>query len=303
MLSAAVDHYLALRRAGGFKLEDDGYYLRSFVRFATTCGDTHVVTKTALDWASQASSEPQCAVRLKTVIRFARFSHTTDKRHEIPPPDVFYARRQRPTPYLFTHEEIQALMVQAEQLGPTGSLRPHVYRTLIGLLAATGLRVSEALNLRFHDLTVDGLLIRETKFHKSRLLPLHPTTRAALASYLLKRRQLALANEHLFISQWCQPLQRRTVYQTFRQLIKAADLPRQCDQPRPRLVDFRHTFAAKALLVSPDGHDHIGRHTLALMTYLGHAHPSSTYWYLQQSPQLMSAIAQTCEDWIEENKL
>lgn len=300
MLKETVDTYLAVRRAGGFKLADDEMYLNRFARFATEQGETHIRTQTAIAWAGQASSEPQRAVRLKAVIRLARFSHTVDSGHEIPPQDIFCARRERPTPYLFSPDEIQALMAQAEQLGPRGSLRPQVYRTLIGLLAATGLRISEALGLRFHDLTVDGLIIRETKFHKSRLVPLHATTRAALDAYLIKRRQRVAVDDHLFISHRCRPLQRRTVHTTFRQLIDAAGLPRQPGQARPRLIDFRHSFASNALLACPDGRDRIGRHTLALMTYLGHAHPSSTFWYLEQSPKLMSDIAQACECLIEE---
>ena len=300
MLKETVDTYLAVRRAGGFKLVDDEIYLNSFARFATEQGETHIRTQTAINWAGQASSEPQRAVRLKAVIRLARFSHTVDSHHEIPPQDVFCTRRERPTPYLFSADEIQALMAQAGQLGPKGSLRPQVYQTLIGLLAATGLRISEALSLRFQDLTIDGLIIRETKFHKSRQVPLHATTRTALDSYLTKRRQLATVDDHLFISRRCRPLQRRTVHTTFRQLIDAAGLPRQSGQPRPRLIDFRHSFASNALLECPDNRDHISRHTLALMTYLGHAHPSNTFWYLEQSPQLMSDIAQACERLTEE---
>ena len=303
MLKDAVDTYLAVRRAGGFNLQDDELYLNSFAQFATTQGDTHVVTQTAIAWARQSCSEPQRAARLKTVIRFARFSQATDRRHELPPLGVFNPQRLRPIPYLFRDEEVQALMTHAAQLGPAGSLRPHVYRTLIGLLAATGLRISEALELGFQDVTPDGLVIRETKFRKSRLVPLHPTTRAALEDYLVKRSQLATDHEHLFISLRRSPLSRRTVYPTFRRLLAAAGLPRTPGRSLPRLTDFRHTFASKALLSSPEGRDHIGRHMLALTTYLGHAHVGSTYWYLESSPQLMNDIAQACEHFVEENML
>jgi integrase/recombinase XerD len=301
MLKDAVETYLAVRRAGGFKLQDDALYLNSFARFAIAQGDTHVVTRTAIAWARQACSEPQRATRLKTIIRFARFSRATDRRHELPPYGVFNPQRQRPIPYLFRHDEVQALMAHAAQLGPVGSLRPHVYRTLIGLLAATGLRISEALGLCFQDVTPDGLMIRETKFKKSRLVPLHPTTRAALEDYLVKRTRLATDDNHLFISLRRSPLRRRTVYPTFRSLLAAAGLPRTPGQSQPRLIDFRHTFASNALLTSPEGRDHIGRHMLALTTYLGHAHVSSTYWYLESSPQLMGDIAQACERFVEEN--
>lgn len=300
MLKEAIDMYLAVRRAGGFKLEDDQRYLYSFARFATARGETHVVAESAISWAGQSCSEAQRAYRLKAIIRFARFSRVEDHRHEIPPEGVFCAQRRRPTPYLFTETESQTLMAHAAQLGPPGSLRPHTYSTLIGLLAATGIRVSEALGLRFQDLTGDGLIIRETKFHKSRLVPLHTTTRAALEHYWVERCQLAAADDHLFISHRGRPLQHGTIDRTFRQLIAAAGLPRQTAQPRPRLVDFRHSFASNALLTCPDDRDHIGRHTLALMTYLGHGHPRSTFWYLEKSPQLMSDIARACESFVEE---
>ena len=152
MLKDAVDTYLAIRRAGGFKLQDDELYLNSFARFAMARGDTHVVTQTAIAWAQQSRSEPQRATRLKTVIRFARLSRATDRRHELPPHGVFNPQRRRPVPYLLSEQEIQALMAQAAQLGPAGSLRPPMYRTVIGLLAATGLRISEALGLCFQDM-------------------------------------------------------------------------------------------------------------------------------------------------------
>jgi len=301
MLKEAIATYLAVRRAGGFKLEDDELYLYSFARFADAQGDTHVVAQTAIAWAGQACSEAQRAQHLKAVIRFAHFSRATDSRHEIPPQGVFCARRRRPAPYLFNDETVQALMLQAEQLGPAGSLRPLMYSTLIGLLAATGLRISEALNLRFQDVTPDGLVVRNTKFRKSRLVPLHPTTRAALDRYLLKRGQLAGTDDHLFVSRRRHPLSRQAVYPTFHQLLTAASLPHQPGLPRPRLIDFRHSFASNALVTCPDDRDHIGRHALALMTYLGHAQPSSTFWYLERTPQLMGNIAQTCEQWVEEN--
>jgi integrase/recombinase XerD len=248
MLKDAVDTYLAVRRASGYKLQDDDFYLNSFAQFATAQGDTHVVTQTAIAWARQARSEPQRATRLKIVIRFARFSRTTDPRHELPPLDVFNPQRQRPIPYLFSDGEVQALMTHAAQLGPAGSLRPHVYRTLIGLLAATGLRISEALGLGFQDITPDGLVIRETKFRQNRLVTLHPTTRAALEDYLVKRTQFVTDDDHLFVSLRRRRLSRTAVYPIFRRLFAAAGLPRTPARSQPRLIDLRHTFASNAAI-------------------------------------------------------
>lgn len=301
MLKNAVDTYLAVRRAAGFKLEDDAFYLYHFARFASAHGDTHVASQTAIAWAGQARSESQRATRLKIVIRFARFSRAADHNHEIPPDGVFCFQRRRPTPYLYTEAEIQALMAATAQLSPAGSFRPLMYRTLIGLLASTGLRISEALGLRFKDIMADGLLIHQTKFGKSRIVPLHPTTRVALDEYLVERGKLVAFDDHLFISMRRRRMCREAIYRTFRELLAAAGLPRQPDRPRPRLIDFRHSFASNALVAGPDRRNHVGRHTLALMTYLGHASPRSTFWYLESSPALMDDIVRVCEQFIEEN--
>ena len=200
MLITAVETYLAVRRAAGFQLKPAESYLRSFARFATACGQTHVVTQTVIDWATTATSEAQRHNRLMAVLRFARFMHAEDPRHELPPEHLFRGRRQRPIPYILSGEEIQLLLASARRLGPPGSLRPSTYSTMFGLLAATGMRPSEARALELRDLTPDGLLIRESKFKKSRLLPLHDTTRAALGHYLRQRRQVAGQSPLLFVS-------------------------------------------------------------------------------------------------------
>src|SRR6266404_3512131 len=302
MLIQAVETYLAVRRAADFKLDAVERYLHSFAQFATAQGDTHVVTHTALAWAEQGVSEPQRHHRLSVVVRFARFSHADDPRHEVPPARLFAGHRRRRTPYLFREEDLQALLAQAARLGPPDSLRPYTDSTLLGLLAVTGLRISEALALRFKDVTPEGLVIRETKFRKSRLVPLHATTTAALQQYLAQRSDLALDDDHLFVSQRRRPLSYHTVLDTFHALLSAAGIPAEPACPRPRLMDLRHTFASRALERCPDGRDHIGRHMLALTTYMGHARVKSTYWYLQRTPQLLGDIAQACEAFFQEEK-
>jgi integrase len=290
-----------MRRAAAFKLDAAERSLRSFAQCATAQGDTHVVTQTAITWAEQGASELQRHNRLSVVMRFARFSHADDPHHDIPPARVFCGRRQRPTPYLFSEEDIQAVLAQAARLGPPGSLRPHTYRTLLALMAVTGLRPSEALALRCKDLTPDGLVIRETKFRKNRLVPLRETTTAALQHYLARRSEYTLDDDHPFVSRRRRPLRYHTVVDTFHQLLAAAGLPAEPQRRRPRLMDFRHTFASRALETCPEGRDNIGRHMLALTTYLGHARVKSTYYYLERTPQLMGDIAQACEAlWREE---
>ena len=163
------------------------------------------------------------------------------------------------------------------------------------------MRITEALGLWLQDLTPDGVVIRETKVRKSRVVPLPPPTRAALEAYVVQRTQRTTDDEHLFVSLRHRPLRRTTVYPTFRRLLAAAGVPWTPGRSRPRLIDFRPTFASNVLRTSPEGRDHLGRHMLALTTYLGHAHVRSTYWYLESAPPLMGDMAQACERFIEEN--
>lgn len=295
MLMPAVDLYLAVRRAAGFALVPIEGHLRQFARFATARGDTHVRAITAIDWATLAPSEAQRHYRLQTVVRLARFMAAEDPRHEIPPAHVFRGSRPRPTPYIFSDEEIRQLLVYAGRLGPPASLRPQTYRTLFGLLAVTGMRVAEALALQLTDVTVDGLLIRNTKFKKSRLLPLHATTCAALDRYLVQRRRIAGMSASLFVTRRQGPLSRTVVTQTFHQVLTAAGIPHTPGRRRPRLIDLRHTFAVRTLEEGPEPRDRVGRHMLALTTYMGHTCVASTYWYLESTPHLMMDIARTCE--------
>src|SRR5262249_18745233 len=160
-------------------------------------------------------------------------------------------RRPR-SPYLFREEDIQALLAQAARLRPPDSLRPHTYSTLLGFLAVTGLRISEALALGYKDLTPAGLFIRAPKVPKCRLVPLHETATAALHAYLAKRCALVLDEDHMFVSRRGRPLSYSTVVDTFHQLLAAAGIPTDPDRPRPRLMDLRHTFASRALETCPD---------------------------------------------------
>ena len=219
----AVDAYVAVRRAAGFALTNAECLLRSFARCAGTRGETHVHTATPMQWATQASSIAQRDERLKTVRRFALHVHAEDQRHDIPPRNVFGHRKTRRLPFIYTQTDIQRLLQVASRLGPPGTLRPYAYTTLFALLAATGLRISEALALRLDDVTQDGLLIRKTKFRKDRLVPLHETARAGLESYLRLRQREAPNNPHVFVSRG-RPLLRLTVYSTFRTLLRRSRL-------------------------------------------------------------------------------
>jgi integrase/recombinase XerD len=189
-------------------------------------------------------------------------------------------------------------VAHAQRLGPAGSLRPHTYSTLFGLLAATGLRVAEARALLLSDIMPDGLRVRESKFKKSRLVPLHETTWAALERYLERRQRVAGNSPHLFGSRRGSKLSHTVVIQTFHKVLQAAGIPSEPGKSHPRLMDLRHTFATRALEACPDERDHVGQHLLALTTYMGHTCVASTYWYLESVPELMSDIARRCEAFV-----
>ncbi|MCL2875473.1 MAG: tyrosine-type recombinase/integrase [Betaproteobacteria bacterium] len=294
----SIDTYLNIRRAAGFKLKKTQTYLASYARFAS--GDIHVRAETAIRWAGLGRTESTRAVRLQELVRFARFAHTEDELNEVPSSDVFRHRRHRRLPYLFSAAEIIRIVGQAQRLGPSGSLRPHTYSTLFGLLAATGMRISEALSLRLCDITPDGLVIRETKFRKSRLVCLHPSVVDAIDEYLTLRTRVAGADDHLFIShRGKHPLHYPIACETFKTVLKAAKISAPAGRPQPRLHDLRHTFAVNALQACSVARDRADQHMLALSTYLGHAHVASTYWYLDSTPQLMRDIADACDTYLQ----
>jgi integrase/recombinase XerD len=225
MLTSAIDRYLALRRALGHKLETSEIMLRSFARHAQTRGETHIAGSSALAWAARTPTARQCARRLTVLIGLARFLHAEDPYHEIPSRALACPTPPRPLPYIFSADEIRRLAYAANRLPPRRSLRPLTFSTLFSLLAVTGLRISEALALRMDDFTRDGLIIRETKFHKSRLVPLHESTAAALIRYLERRQQLATVTDHIFVSIKRTPLCYATAYRTFRLLCANIGLP------------------------------------------------------------------------------
>jgi len=166
--------------------------------------------------------------------------HAEDPRHDIPPSHVFCKRTHRRTPYLFTDQEVARLLIEAGKLNPASSLRPHTYRTIFGLLASTGLRISEVLRLRFDDVTPDGLAIRETKFRKSRLVPLHESVVDALGFYIERRRRCASSDPHIFVShRGGGRLHYDIVATTFQEIIGAVGIPDQPNRSRPRLHDLR----------------------------------------------------------------
>ena len=298
MLMQDVDGYLALRRSLGFRLHETQGYLRSFVRAAVAAHETHIVSSTAVRWAGLSSSELERNKRLRVVCFFARFMHAEDSRHEIPPDNVYCGQRLRVAPYIFTDEELRQISCEAQRLGPPGSLRPFTFNTLFSLLAATGMRPSEARKFRLADFSSEGIIVREAKFRKTRFLPLHPSSVAFLEGYLKRRQQDYCADDHFFISTRGRGLSKDHVNAVFREVLGACGIPQRPVAHTPRLMDLRHTFAVRALETCPDGRSGVRQHMLALSTYMGHSHAQYTYWYLENTPELMRDIAEVTEAFV-----
>lgn len=295
MLTQAVESYLELRRAMGFALHSEGSLLQSFARYSAKAGKSHICTETAIQWAGLARSVTTRARRLGQVIRLARYLRSEDQRHELPPPLYGGEKSPRPVPFIFSANNINRLVQAAFGLGRRNPFRGQTYGTFFSLLACTGLRVSEAIRLRFEDLTADGLIIRCSKFRKSRLVPLHSTAQAGLEQYLQKRRPFAPFDDHVFVSLRRRPLLVGDAETAFRTAAEEIGLKREPGLPRPTIHALRHTFAVRSLEHCPDGRDRITKHMLALSTYLGHSKVADTYWYLEATPELMNSIADSCE--------
>jgi integrase len=297
-MMASVETYLAVRRAVGFTLSNTEYLLRSFADFATDRKETHIRTATAIDWASQAKSVAQRHTRHQTICRFAQYLRVEDLRHELPPANYFGYRKTRRVPHIYSREEINGLVLAATRLCSPDSLLPRTYAALISLLAATGLRISEALHLLVTDITPNGLLIRRTKFQKTRLVPLHATAVTGLGHYLIHRQEAKRGGDHVFVSDEGQPLVYWKVHGVFRALLKSAGI-KPSGGRWPRIHELRHTLAVRALESSPTGRQRIGQHMLALATYLGHVNINATYWYLETTPELLLDIAVIAENFVQ----
>lgn len=298
-LAEHVQNYLQVRRALGFKLIGEGQLLREFVAFAEAAGQRTVTTRIALEWARRpASGSPNyLSRRLRAVRGFARYLKALDPPCEVPPLELLPASKYRPAPYLFSDREILALMAAARWLRPP--LRAATFETLIGLLACTGLRIGEAVHLDRDDVDLDNqvLIVRDSKFGKSREVLLHESAVRALVDYGERRDRLCpdVRERSFFITTRGTRLAHPTVYMPFRALLKQAGIEYPSPARRVRIHDLRHSFAVKTLLGwYRDGGDVAARMPL-LSTYLGHVDPAATYWYLSAAPQLLALAAERLE--------
>jgi len=293
--------YVALRRSLGFKLEREGQLLPDFVAYLEKSGSQVITVPLALAWAKQsADATPYWwAARLAMVRGFARYARTIDSRTEIPPEDVLPRVRSRHQPYIYSEADIRALMDATHRVYRLRDpFRSHTYRTLIGLLASTGMRIGEAIDLDHTDLDRDqGIItVRHGKFGKSREVPLHPSTLDALLEYARHRNQRFThpKSSAFLLSLAATRLVYQNVHLTFLRLVEWAGLANRKPR-RPRIHDLRHTFAVRTLADAYRAGLDVERQVPVLSTYLGHVAPSSTYWYLSAVPELLGVAARRLE--------
>ena len=298
-LRTLLYEYLATRRALGVRLEAAGRLLGRFVAFAGWHGTAFVTTELALQWATEPNrAQPaQWAKRLGLVRGFARYANGVDPRHEVPPQGLIAYRYRRPQPYIYSAREIADLIAAARALPSTTGLRPSTYATLLALLAVTGMRTSEVLNLDRNDVDLaNGVLtVRDSKFGKSRYIPLHESTSLALGRFAARRDRLCPAprDPAFFLNESGTRITDWTLRWTFVRLSRRTGLrePARSNGDGPRLIDMRHSFAVGTRVRwYREGVD-VERHIPRLATWLGHTHVSDTYWYLSATPELMQAAA------------
>jgi integrase/recombinase XerD len=300
-LAQSLEDYLALRRGLGYKLDSVAGMLRSFVEFADSVGATAVTIELALRWACQptAASPIWRTHRLSAVRAFASYLRAIDGATEVPPADLLPAPGYRPAPpYLYSDADIVALLGSARRLEPP--LRAATFETLIGLLAVTGMRIGEAMRLDREDVDWnEGLLIvRGSKFGRTRELVCHPSTLDALKAYDSRRDELCPrpATPSFFVSTRGRRLAHHSVYPSFRELLVATGLERAAHGRAPRVHDLRHAFAVRTLVRWYRDRGDVQARLPLLSTYMGHIQPASTFWYLSTSPELIALAAQLLED-------
>lgn len=292
----AMQRYLALRRSLGFKLHHHTWWLPSFASFLEEQGSDVITVDLALRWAQLPTGvNPNWwAKRLSAIRLFARHYQAFDPRTEVPAPDLLPYRRKRRTPHIYSDREINALMEQASLL--RYPLMAATYTTLIGLLAVTGMRVGEAIALDDDDIDWSRarLHVRHSKFNKSRYIPVHEQTLGALRCYAIQRNRLRppQATSHsFFVSLAGTRLIYNNVAHTYARLVTLARVEPRVGRP-PRLHDLRHSFTVTTLCDWYRADVDVDSRLPALSTYLGHAHPTTTYWYLTATPQLLALASE-----------
>lgn len=298
-LRQAFQNYITMRRGLGYKFVHQEQRLIGFITFMEQRGATVITTKLALEWATQpAGRHATWVMRLSDVRGFAQHLHSLDPCTEIPPTGII-TYRSRTQPYLYTEAEIQTLLAAALALPPAHGLRRWTYNCLFGLLAVTGMRISEALALQREDIDLNtGILtIHNTKFGKSRLLPLHSSTLNVLSDYACRRDELlgVPCSPYFLVAERGGRLLPQYVYRVFWRLSREIGLRGESDHSGPRLHDFRHRFAVVTLLNWYRSGQSVDTLMPILSTYLGHSCIRDTYWYLSACPELFEQATQRLE--------
>lgn len=283
-----------MRRALGFKLKKHDIALRGFINFLDAGHHTRITTDLALRWAKYPSNRNPAwwCERLSMVRKFAQYLNNTGVHTDIPPPGILAQYYHRPQPHIYTKSEVAALLEGMRQHLPRTDLRHYTYTTLLGLLATTGLRIGEALKLNRDDIGLDTseLRIQDTKSKDARLIPLHPTTVAALKGYAQQRDRMQShpKSQSFFLNLFGERLSIWMVNTTFIRVSKRIGLRSRTAKRGPRIHDLRHTFAVNALIAAYKSGRPIDRQVYAISIYLGHKSPSSTYWYFSAVSELMA---------------
>jgi integrase len=297
-----MQQYLSLRRSLGFELINVGSILESFIAFAEKEKASHVTTDLALRWVmlSTAKEPATLAYRINTVRRFAIWRSAADMHTEVPPKNLMPYRYHRKPPYIYSDEEIEKLVGTARNLPSPKKLRGPTYATVFGLIASTGMRISEAVSLDRQDVDLEEsvLSIRKSKFRKSRLVPVHVTTRDALSDYAENRDRILpkLQSVAFFVSERGTRATHWAVRDNFAVVSRQIGIRKKIKGKRvgcgPRLHDMRHRFAAQTLVDWYRAGINVEREIHKLSTYLGHAHVNDTYWYLEAVPELLELATQ-----------
>ncbi len=296
-LQNGVEEYISIRRMLGFKLPQAGRLLSDFVSFLQEKGASHITTELALRWAKKPkNSQPLWwSQRLSCVRGFAKYWSAIDPCSEVPPLDLLPNQYKRRIPYIYTNGEIKNLLDAAKNLQPKSGLRRWTYYTLFGLLIAAGLRISEAIALKCEDVDLEEsiLTIRESKFKKSRLIPIHKSTQNKLKQYACKRKDFS--TPYFFISDSGRALTGDTVRWTFIKISRQIGLRGPSDSSGPRIHDMRHRFAVNTLINWYRSGLNVERKIPILSTYLGHVNINDTYWYLSAVPELLALAGNRLE--------
>lgn len=288
-----IEQYIELRRAAGFKMRAEQTLLAGFVSFVAA-HPLGLTAQTTVDWACASGCGPDGqAHRLSMARRFLIHLRAFEPLTPVPPPGLL-AHCARPRPHIYSDEEIQILLTEAHRLGPTGSLRPDTYATIIGLLASSGLRLGEATALRLDEVNLNAqparLQVRNAKFNKSRWVVLHPTTAESLSNYARRRKQLGYDGfcDAFFVSEKRCATSAKVVSAAAVRLADRAGLKVHGGGVRKRVLhQLRHTFAVRRLLAWYRTGENVYARMPELSVYLGHRRPEDTYWYLTATPELL----------------